>query len=114
MEKILNNCKEITIELNDGTKMVCDGNMISSVSILEKSSIPMEEAYLDLAWKRKAIKEIRYELDINFNDKMTRKRFIKLLMSIGIQRNTANELARYSLKKFGYYSSVYLINLMGG
>ena len=39
---------------------------------------------------------------------VTRKRFVKLLMSKGIQRNGANELAKYSLKKYGNYSPLIL------
>lgn len=38
-----------------------------------------------------------------FSKKVTRKRFIKLLMSNGIQRNEANKIANYYHKKDGYY-----------
>lgn len=38
-----------------------------------------------------------------FSKKVTRKRFIKLLMSHGIQRNKANKIANYYHKKDGYY-----------
>lgn len=38
-----------------------------------------------------------------FSKKVSRKRFIKLLMSYGIQRNEANKIASYYHKKDGYY-----------
>ena len=38
-----------------------------------------------------------------FSKRITRKRFIKLLMSYGIQRNEANKIANYYQKKDGYY-----------
>ena len=38
-----------------------------------------------------------------FFKKIKRKRFIKLLMSYGIQRNEANRIANYYHKKDGYY-----------
>lgn len=37
---------------------------------------------------------------------ISRKRFIKLLISRKIQRNVANELAKYFLNKRGYYSYI--------
>ena len=36
--------------------------------------------------------------------KLTKKKLIKLLMSKGIQRNGANEIAKYLLKKNGKYT----------
>ena len=45
---------------------------------------------------------------------ISRKRFIKLLMARKIQRNAANELAKYFLNKRGYYSYIDLFLLDGG
>ena len=44
-------------------------------------------------------------MNINIDNviKLTRKKFIKLLMSKGIQRNGANEIAKYVLNKKGKY-----------
>lgn len=41
--------------------------------------------------------------NINFYKKISRKRFIKLLMSYGIQRNDANKIANHYHKKDGCY-----------
>lgn len=40
---------------------------------------------------------------------VTKKRFIKRLMGKGIQRNCATEIAKYVLKKYGYYSEKFLL-----
>lgn len=45
---------------------------------------------------------------------ISKKRFIKLLMARKIQRNAANELAKYFLNKRGYYSYIDLFLLDGG
>ena len=45
---------------------------------------------------------------------ISRKKFIKLLMSRKIQRSAANELAKYFLNKRGYYSYIDLFLLDGG
>ncbi len=46
--------------------------------------------------------------------KLSKKKFIKLLMARKIQRNAANELAKYFLNKRGYYSYIDLFLLDGG
>lgn len=50
-------------------------------------------------------------ISFNFTTDMTlsRKKFIKLLMSKGIGRNGANEIAKYVLKKNGRYTMIYLL-----
>lgn len=49
-----------------------------------------------------------YLLDIEV-DHTSKKRFIKLLMAKGIQRNCAIEIARYFLNKYGFYSQEFLL-----
>lgn len=44
----------------------------------------------------------------------SKKKFIKLLMSRKIQRNAANELAKYFFNKRGYYSYIDLFLLTEG
>lgn len=47
------------------------------------------------------------EVSVSYKFKtISRKRFIKLLISRKIQRNVANELAKYFLNKRGYYSYI--------
>lgn len=48
--------------------------------------------------------ELSMTLNIDMSEKLTRKKLIKLLMSKGIQRNGANEIAKYLLKKNGKYT----------
>lgn len=48
--------------------------------------------------------ELSMTINISNSKKLTRKKLIKLLMSKGIQRNGANEIAKYLLKKNGKYT----------
>lgn len=45
-----------------------------------------------------------YTINVSKLVKLTRKKLIKLLMSKGIQRNGANEIAKHILKKNGKYT----------
>lgn len=47
--------------------------------------------------------------DFTTNMTLSRKKFIKLLMSKGISRNGANEIAKYVLKKNGRYTMIDLL-----
>lgn len=47
--------------------------------------------------------------DITTSMTLSRKKFIKLLMSKGIGRNGANEIAKYILKKNGRYTMIDLL-----
>lgn len=58
-----------------------------------------------------AIAEIHhksYELEVSVGN-ITKKRFIKLLMAKGIQRNGAVEFAKYIHRKYGCYNPMYLM-----
>ena len=44
--------------------------------------------------------------------KVNKKRFIKLLMARGIQRNGAEELARYVCQRYGYYNFMALLLIL--
>lgn len=48
-------------------------------------------------------------VDITGAVKLSRKKFIKMLMSKGIGRNGANEIAKYVLKKNGRYTMLDLM-----
>lgn len=55
------------------------------------------------------------EVSVSYRLKtISKKRFIKLLMARKIQRNAANELAKYFLNKRGYYSYIDLFLFDGG
>lgn len=72
-------------------------------------TIEFEE--LDTMWtneidpyKYAPIKQFSMNIKIDNAMMITRKRLIKLLMSRGIQRNGATEIAKYLLKKNGKYT----------
>lgn len=48
-------------------------------------------------------------IDIDGSMTLSRKKFIKMLMSKGIGRNGANEIAKYVLKKNGRYTMLDLM-----
>lgn len=51
-----------------------------------------------------------YSSECSFEIKsITRKRFIKLLMTQGIARNGAKDIAEYVRKKYGQYSPMFLM-----
>lgn len=55
-------------------------------------------------YKNVSVTQLSMNIKIKNSMKLTRKRLIKLLMSKGIQRNGANEIAKYLLKKNGEYT----------
>lgn len=55
-------------------------------------------------YKSASTTELSMTLNIDNSNKLTRKKLIKLLMSKGIQRNGAYEIAKYLLKKNGKYT----------
>lgn len=72
-------------------------------SKIELTREPQYEDFLDKSY-------ISNEFSVDFKVKnVSRKRFIKLVMSYGFQKNTATELANYCLRKYGYYN---LLNFM--
>ena len=86
-----------------GKQFEFENATISSISV-EK-----EKNYYDTFGKsfNGLITKNQFELELEIKTKnITRKRFIKLLMAKGIQRNGANEIAKYILKKYGYYNSL--------
>ena len=54
------------------------------------------------------IKNFSFEFKIK-PEKLTKKRFIKLLMSQGIARNGAKDIAEYVKKRYGQYSPIFLM-----
>lgn len=58
----------------------------------------------------KKIMNVSHEVSISYKPKkISKKKFIKLLMARKIQRNGAQELAKYFFNKRGYYSYIDLI-----
>ena len=48
------------------------------------------------------------ELEVSVGN-ISKKRFVKLLMGKGMQRNEATEMAKYVIRKYGYYNPMQLI-----
>lgn len=55
-------------------------------------------------YKNVSVTEYSMHVNVENSMKLTKKKLIKLLMSKGIQRNGANEIAKYLLKKNGKYT----------
>lgn len=60
-------------------------------------------------YKDISITELSMSINITNSMVINRKRFIKLLMSKGIQRNGANEIAKYVLRHHGKYTMLDLM-----
>lgn len=60
-------------------------------------------------YKSVSLTQLSMNININSSSKLTRKKLIKLLMSKGIQRNGAYEIAKYLLKKNGKYTTFDLL-----
>lgn len=86
----------LAIEKSDGT--------LEPIGVCQEAKVIEDENKNDLA----SINSLTYEFTIKPH-KMSRKKFIKLLMAKGIQRNGANEIAKYFNKKRKSYS---LLDLM--
>lgn len=83
------------------------GNEIELQGTVElEQSYPYEDIdpYKDLS-----ISQWTMSVNIEKSETISRKKFIKLLMSKGIQRNGANEIAKYILNKNGKYSLMDLL-----
>lgn len=85
---------------------------LGNVEKLELEEIQIEHESINFG-----VNYVRYPQEVSVSYKLktiSRKKFIKLLMAKKIQRNAANELAKYFLKKRGYYSYIDLFLLDGG
>lgn len=81
----------------DGTQIELEGTI--SCEKLNTYSINEEDSY-----KNTSATSLSYTFGISASEKLNRKKLIKLLMAKGIQRNGANEIAKYLLKKNGRYT----------
>ena len=115
--------ENITIENIEGimktgyvTEIFFDGDN-KTANIKEAEYIELEKAFNRLADSCKSVIEAIYEMgkimcnafntifkDLKYllNKKITKKRFIKLLQSEGIQRNTINEIIKNNKRPYTY------------
>ncbi len=92
--------------LNPAKLMLIDGN---GNEIKLNGTIEFEELNTNSIseidpYKNVSVNEYSMHVNIENSMKLTKKKLIKLLMSKGIQRNGANEIAKYLLKKNGKYT----------
>lgn len=92
--------------LNPAKLMLIDGN---GNEIKLNGTIEFEELNTNSIseidpYKNISVNEYSMHVNIENSMKLTKKKLIKLLMSKGIQRNGANEIAKYLLKKNGKYT----------
>lgn len=98
------------------TETVCDGDN-KTINIKEEELLKIEQIFNEIADSLKPVVDAICEIgkkvcDIfnsifdNFkcmsNKKITKRRFIKLLQSEGIQRNTINEIVKNNTKQYTY------------
>ncbi len=92
----VNKLNEIIFRTTDGKEFHMNANEFCKI---EFYSEPHYEDYFEKP------SYINNEISATFVVKnITKKRFIKLLMSFGFQKNTAIELAKYCFKKYGHYN----------
>ena len=92
----VNKLNEVIFRTTDGKEFHMNANEFCKI---EFYSEPHYEDYFEKP------SYINNEISATFVAKnVTKKRFIKLLMSFGFQKNTAIELAKYCFKKYGHYN----------
>lgn len=86
-----------------------NGNQIELNGTIELEELDTNSLSEIDPYKNISVSELSMNIKIDNLKKLTRKKLIKLLMSKGIQRNGANEIAKYLLKKNGKYTTFDLI-----
>lgn len=90
-----------------------NGNECELCGTIELDELNTNDIYIYIyeidPYKNISITNLSMNINIDKSIPLTRKKFIKLLMSKGIQRNGANEIAKHVLKKHGKYTMVDLL-----
>ena len=82
----------------------------ASIEALEKFSNAAKQVGIAMSDFAKSLSECTFELECEIKY-LTRKRFVKLLMCNGYQRNEANQIARRVWFKNGHYTYFDLLTL---
>lgn len=101
-ERLIGNLVMIT---KDGRKIEFENAEITELSA-ESDVIENDDTLTDFSSNR--VVKNSYEVSLQIKN-ITKKRFIKLLMSKGIARNGAKDIASYVYKKYGYYNVMFMI-----
>lgn len=89
--------------------LVVDDNE-NEMELQENVEFEQSYPYEDIdPYKDLSISQWTMSINIENSETISRKKFVKLLMSKGIQRNGANEIAKYVLKRNGRYTLFYLL-----
>ena len=80
-----------------------NGNEIELQGTINFEELDLNSDELD-PYKNISVTELSMSINIEKSETISRKKFIKLLMSKDIQRNGANEIAKYVLKRNGRYT----------
>jgi len=99
------------------TEIVCDADS-KKINIQEDDWLKIKETWEKVTEAIKPIAEAIYNLgkiilkNISsiFERKMTKKRFVKLLQSQGIQRNTINEIVKDNTEPYTYFRYYNIVN----
>lgn len=86
-----------------------NGNECELCGTIELDELNTNDIYEIDPYKNISTTNLSMNINIDKSIPLTRKKFIKLLMSKGIQRNGANEIAKHVLKKHGKYTMVDLL-----
>lgn len=98
--------------LGPSTLFIKDDTTGEMVELGNINRLELEEIHTEREAYNEGITYIPQSTEVSVSykfKKISRKRFIKLLMARKIQRNAANELAKCFLDKRGYYSYIDLV-----
>ena len=98
-------CGELMMKTADGREIHFENATINEIS--SEAEI-LERFDPENDFDKMEVTKYSHELSLTVGN-ITRKRFIKLLMSKGIARNGAKDIASYIHKKYGCYNLMYLI-----
>ena len=86
-----------------------NGNECELFGTIELDELNTNNIYEIDSYKNISTNNLSITINVNSSIQLTKKKLIKLLMSKGIQRNGANEIAKHVLKKHGKYTMVDLL-----
>ena len=94
---------DLVLVTNDGREMRFEN---ATVNCIEEN---VEDRYYDSFNNgSNRVSNMSAELEVTVGN-ISKKRFVKLLMGKGMQRNEANEMAKYIRRKYGGYNPIQLI-----
>ena len=98
-------CGNLTMKTLDGKEIQIENAVINEITV-EPNTV--ERFNPDNSFYENEVISNTHELSITVGN-ITRKRFIKLLMSRGIARNGAKDIASYIHKRYGCYNPMHLL-----